>query len=189
LDLAIRLSSDPLVTSAERIRHRVWQDAISADFSWDITERFAAALELHRNYYSDSNSSLEAEFSPQYAIPLPGSQFIVGYDFGYAAFARNPNDGYWAPQRSIANEGSVAWGFTRGNYFGRLRLASGPDAVREAVAKGDRTNGPAGGWGTSAVAAMGWRPTENLTVQSYWTTDRSAQWNSTTTGLLLNYLF
>ena len=180
------IAHDLLATSAATIRNRVMQTDASASLSYEITGNFVPTLEIHHIDYSDRNSSISVELAPNYTFHFDGSQLQAGYHFSYQSFATNPNTGYWAPQRLIANKLATAWIFDRVDYFGRLEASQGPESAHQIDSKG---GAPQGGLSTSAGAAFGIRPAAGMELQCDFTTDRSPGWNSTQLGLTLIYTF
>lgn len=180
------ISRSLLASSAQTIRSRVMQTDASAILSYDITENFTPSLEFHHINYSDHNSSVGVEFTPQYTFHLKGSQLQVGYDFNYESFATNTNNGYWAPQRLIANKLTGVWKFDRGDYFGRLEGSLGPESAHQSDSE---PGSPQGGFATAASAVFGIRPSENMVLECNFAGDRSPGWNSTEIGFGIKYFF
>jgi hypothetical protein len=162
------------------------QTDASLSLSYEITKNFVPTLEIHHIDYSDHNSSIGVEFAPEYTFHLDASQVQAGYHFNYQSFATNPNTGYWAPQRLIANKLAAAWIFDRVGYFGRLEASLGPESAHQIDSKG---NAPQGGFSTAAGAAFGIRPARDFELQCNFMTDRSPGWNSTQLGFQLTYTF
>jgi hypothetical protein len=180
------VSRSLLAISADTIRNRVMQTDASAMLSYDVTENFAPSLEFHHIYYSDHNSSIGVEFTPQYTFHLKGSQLQVGYDLNYESFATNPNSGYWAPQHLLANKLTGAWKFDRGYYFGQVEMSLGPESARQT---NSQPGSPQGGFATGAGALFGFRPSENMVFECNFAGDRSPGWNSAEIGFGIKYFF
>jgi hypothetical protein len=180
------ISHDLLATTAATIRNRVMQTDASMSLSYEFTRNFVPTLEIHHVNYTDRNSSISVEFAPEYTFHFDGSQLQVGYHFNYQSFATNPNTGYWAPQRLIANKLAAAWIFDRVDYFGRLEGSMGPESAHQIDSQG---NAPQGGFSTSAGAAFGIRPARDFEMQCNFMIDRAPGWNSTQLGLQLTYTF
>lgn len=180
------ISRDLLATSASTIRNRVMQTGASMSLSYELSKNFVPTLEVHHIDYTDRNSSIGVEFAPEYIFHFDGSQLQVGYHFTYQSFATNPNTGYWAPQRLIADKLAAAWIFDRADYFGRLEGSLGPESAHQIDSEG---NSPQGGFATSAGAAFGIRPAKDFEMQCNFVGERSPGWNSTQLGLQLTYRF
>lgn len=180
------VSHSLLAISAETIRSRVTQTDASASISYEITQDFAPTLEFHHINYSDRNSSIGVDFAPQYTFHFDASQIQIGYDFTYQSFATNPNDGYWAPQRLIANKLTGAWIFDRVDYFGRVEASLGPESAQQI---NSQPSAPRGGFATSAGASFGIRPSRDMVLQCNFAGDRSPGWNSAQIGFSLKYFF
>jgi hypothetical protein len=186
MTLEAGISRSLLATSADTIRNRVMQTDASAILSYDVTENFAPSLEFHHINYSDHNSSVGVEFTPQYTFHLSASQLLVGYDFNYESFAINPNNGYWAPQRLFANKLTGTWKFDRGFYYGRIEGSFGLESAHQSDSQ---PGSPQGGFATAASAVFGMRPSENLVFESTFAGDRSPGWNSTQISFGVKYFF
>jgi hypothetical protein len=184
--LEASISRSLLATSADTIRNRVMQTDASAILSYEVTENFAPSLEFHHINYSDHNSSIGVEFTPQYTFHLSASQLLVGYDFNYESFAVNPNNGYWAPQRLVANKLTGTWKFDRGFYYGRIEGSLGPESAHQSDSE---PGSPEGGFATAASAVFGIRPSENMVFESTFASDRSPGWNSTQIDFGIKYFF
>jgi hypothetical protein len=186
MTLEASISRSLLATSADTLRNRVMQTDASAILSYELTENFAPSLEFHHINYSDHNSSIGVEFTPQYTFHLGASQLLVGYDFNYESFAVNPNNGYWAPQRLFANKLTGTWKFDRGFYYGRIEGSLGPESAHQSDSQ---PGSPQGGFATAASAAFGIRPSENTVFESTFAGDRSPGWNSTQISFGIKYFF
>lgn len=180
------ISRSLLAISADTIRNHVMQTDASVSLSYAFNDNFAPSLEFHHIDYSDHNSSIGVEFTPQYTFHLKASQLQLGYDFNYQSFATNPNAGYWAPQRLIANKLTGAWKFDRGFYFGRIEGSVGPESAHQSDSQ---PGSPQGGFATSASALLGIRPSENMVFECNFAGDRSPGWNSTEVGFSIKYFF
>jgi len=176
-----------LATTAPAIRSRIMQTDASSSASYQITRDLASSVEFHHINYSDHNSSIRLEFSPQYTFHLEASQLQVGYDFSYQSFANNPkNNAYWAPQKSLSNGMSGTWSFDRPGYYGRAQAGLSYDSVR---ISGKNEDGPSSGLGASASFVLGIRPTNDLTLETFWTGDSSPGWSEMNVGLSLKFFF
>ncbi len=180
------LSRDMLASSAQEIRTNIRQTDFSVSASDPFTDRFSSDVEFQHRIYSDGNNSNEFEFSPGYSLALPNGKLVVGYTFNYQGFARNTNNGYWAPQLALSNDASIAWTFDWIDTYGRIELSGGRGIVR---VSSPEANGQSSGYDAGAKAVLGFRLTRNLLVEYYWSGTASAQWSSTSTGLGLTYTF
>jgi hypothetical protein len=180
------VSRSLLATTAQTIRNRVMQTDASANISYEITKNFVPSLEFHHINYSDHNRSIGVDFTPQYTFHFDASQLQLGYEFSYQSFAKNPDNGYWAPQKALSNGISGTWSFDRTAYYGRAELGVRYDSVR---ASGNLADGPSSGPGGSAEFAFGIRPTNETTLETYWTGDGSPGWSSMNFGISLKYFF
>lgn len=180
------LSRDMLADSAQEIRANIRQTDFSISASDPLTDRLSSDLEFDHRIYSDGNNSNEFGFSPRYSFALPESKLVVGYAFSYQEFARNTNNGYWAPQLALSNDGSIAWTFDWIDTYGRVEVSGGRGIVRVSSPK---AYGQSSGYDAGATAVLGFRPTRNMLVEYYWSGTQSARWSSTATGLGLTYIF
>jgi len=180
------LARDMLAGSAQEIRANIRQTDFSVSASDPLTDRLSSDLEFDHRVYSDGNNSNEFGFSPGYSFALPESKLVVGYAFSYQGFARNTNNGYWAPQLALSNDGSIAWTFDWIDTYGRVELSAGRGIVR---ASSPGAYGQSSGYDAGAKAVLGFRPTRNMLVEYYWSGTQSAHWSSTATGLGLSYIF
>jgi hypothetical protein len=117
---------------------------------------------------------------------MPLGKLAIGYRFSYKTFAKNPDSGYWAPQKALSDGLSASWSFDRTEYYARTELGLDYDSVREI---GKLSNGPSSGPGASAAVAFGIRPIKGTELETYWTGNGSPGWNSMNVGLSLKYLF
>ena len=180
------LARDMLAGSAQEIRANIRQTDFSVSASDPLTDRLSSDLEFDHRIYSDGNSSNEFGFSPGYSFALPESKLVLGYAFSYQGFARNTNNGYWAPQLALSNGGSIAWTFDWIDTYGSVEVSGGRGIVR---ASSPGAYGQSSGYDTGAKAVLGFRPTRNMIVEYYWSGTQSARWSSTATGLGLTYIF
>ncbi len=184
-DITASVTRDFLVSEADAIRSRVTQTDFGLSASYELSKRISSDFEFHHKLYSDHNSSNEFEWTPKYTFDIRKTKLEVGYKFAYTAFARNTDHGYWAPQQVLSHNLFAAWAFDWVKTYGRVELSGGPDFVKES---GPQSVGPSsGGLGVSAAAALGFRPTENMAVEFYFSGDESPGWRSTNTGLSLKY--
>ena len=175
------------MSQADAIRSKVMQTDFGLSASYELSKRISSEFEFHHKLYSDHNSSNEFEWTPKYTFDIEKTKLDVGYKFGYTAFAKNTEHGYWAPQRVLSHNLFAAWAFDWVKTYGRIELSGGPSFVTEA---GQQSSGPtSGGIGVSAAAALGFRPTENMVVEVYFSGDQSPGWRSTNTGLSLKYFY
>lgn len=180
------VSRSLLATSAQTIRNRVMQTDASTNISYEITKNLVPSLEFHHIDYSDNNRSIGVDFTPQYTFHFDASQLQLGYEFSYQSFAINPDNGYWAPQKALSNGISGTWSFDRTEYYGRAELGFSYDSVRQS---GKLADGPSSGPGASGEFAFGIRPTNETTLETYWTGAGSPGWNSMNFGVSLKYFF
>jgi hypothetical protein len=180
------IAREMLLESAKAVAANIHQTVYGLSLSDDLTEHVSIDSEAHHRSYSDGNSSNDIALSPDYIFKLAMGKLTMGYRFSYTAFARNPQNGYWAPQRAISNGLSTAWSFDRTTYYGRSELGLGYDSVRES---GKLLDGPGGGPSAQAAVAFGIRPMAGLGLETYWTGNGSPGWSSMNFGLSLNYLF
>jgi len=186
-DITATVARDLLLSQAAAIRFRVRQTDIGLSASYDLTQQISSEFEFHHKLYSDHNSSNEFEWTPKYTFDIRNTKLETGYKFNYSAFARNTDNGYWTPQRVFSHNVFAAWAFDWVMTYGRLELSAGQDFVRGA---GMQSSGPSsGGFGTSASAAVGFRPTKDIVFECYFTGDKSPGWHSTATGLSLKYFY
>ena len=186
-DITATIARDLLLSQAAAIRARVRQTDFGLSGSYDLTKQFSSDFEFHHKLYSDHNSSNEFEWTPKYTFDIRDTKLEAGYKFNYTGFARSTDDGYWSPQRVLSHNIFAAWAFDWVETYGRLELSAGPDFVRES---GKQSSGPsAGGFGASASAAFGFRPTKDMLIECYFSGDRSPGWQSTATGLSLKYFY
>jgi hypothetical protein len=185
--LEASVSRTLLATTAQALRSRIMQTEASSSVSYQITRNLASSVEIHHINYSDHNSSIGLEFTPQYTFHLEASQLQVGYDFSYQSFANNPNNNaYWAPKKALSNGMSGTWSFDHTGYYGRSQLGLSYDSVRMSGKDGD---GPSSGPGASASFVFGIRPTNDLTLEAYWTGNGSPGWSEMNVGLSLKFFF
>lgn len=186
-DITATIARDLLLSQAAAIRSRLRQTDFGLSGSYDLTKQISSEFEFHHKLYSDHNSSNEFEWTPKYTFDIHNTKLEAGYKFNYTAFARSTNDGYWSPQRIFSHNMFAAWAFDWVKAYARLELSAGPDFVRE-VAK--QSSGPSsGGFGASASATFGFRPTPDMLIECYFSGDKSPGWQSTATGLSLKYFY
>jgi len=171
-----------LASSAQTIRANVWQTDFGLSGSYKLTERLSSELEFHHKVYSDRNGYNELEWSPQYLLDLLGSQITSGYRFSYSGFAKNTDNGYWAPQLTLSHNLFANWSYDWTTGYSRLELELGRGSVREAATVSY-------GYGGSVKAVIGLRPSENTVIEYSLSSDRSPGWNSTSSGFSLKYTF
>ncbi len=181
------LARDMLAGSAQEIRANIRQTDFSVSASDPLTDRLTSDLEFDHRVYSDGNNSNEFGFSPGYSFALPEGKLVVGYAFSYQGFARNTNNGYWAPQLALSNDGSIAWDFDWIDTYGRVEVSAGRGMVR--ASSSEAYGQSSSGYDAGAKAVLGFRPTRNMVVEYYWSGTQSARWSSTATGLGLRYIF
>jgi len=184
--LEANISHDVLAASAEEIRSNIRQTDFGLNLSDKLTASLGSGIEFHHKLYSDGNSSNEFQFSPTYEFPLVASDLAFGYSFQYLGFARDTNHGYWAPQRVLSNDVSIAWTFDWIDTYGRVEASGGFGSARMS---GINAGGPSSGWDGGAKLVFGFRPTRNSVVEYYWNGSGSAHWSSTSAGLSLTYTF
>jgi hypothetical protein len=170
--------------SAQSMRANLWQTEFDLDASYKFTERLSSELELHHKLYSDRNSSNELDWSPQYLFNPFGSKLAVGYHFSFVGFARNTNNGYWAPRLALSHNAFAHWSYDWTKVFSRLELELGRGSDRESSAEGTTH-----GYSTSVSAVLGLRPIENMVIEYSLSADRSPGWNSRSSALSVKYAF
>lgn len=180
------IARDMLPESAQAIKANIRQTDFGLSLSDDLSEHVSTDAEVHHRIYSDGNSSNNIAFSPDYTFNLSLGKLALGYRFSYTAFAQNPANGYWAPQKALSDGLSAAWSFDRTEFYGRTELGLGYDSVREI---GKISNGPSSGPGASAAVAFGIRLIKGTELETYWTGNGSPGWNSMNFGISLKYLF
>jgi len=186
-DITASIARDVIVSQADAIRNRVRQTDFGLTASYELTKKIGTEFEFHHKIYSDQNSSNEFEWTPKYTFDIRNTKLETGYKFSYSGFARNTDHGYWAPERVLSHNIFAAWAFDWVKAYGRLELSAGRDFVREA---GAQSSGPSsGGFGASASAALGFRPTEDMVIETYFNRDESPGWQSMATGLSLKYFY
>ena len=181
------VAREMLLESAQAVQAGIRQTDFGLNLSDELSEHVSADVEVHHHTYSDGNSSNQIEFSPDYTFALPLGKLALGYSFSYLAFARNPDSGYWAPQKALSHGLSATWSFDRTLYYARTELGLDYESVREI---GNLSNGPAtSGPGASAGVAFGIRLIKGTELETYWTGNGSPGWNSMNVGISLKYLF
>ena len=181
------VAREMLLESAQAVQAGIRQTDFGLNLSDELSEHVSADVEVHHHTYSDGNSSNQIEFSPDYTFALPLGKLALGYRFSYLAFARNPDSGYWAPQKALSHGLSATWSFDRTLYYARTELGLDYESVREI---GNLSNGPAtSGPGASAGVAFGIRLIKGTELETYWTGNGSPGWNSMNVGISLKYLF
>jgi hypothetical protein len=115
----------------------VWQTDFGLSASYKSTERLSSELEFHHKLYSDRNSSNELEWSPQYLFDLLDGKLAVGYRFAYSGFAKNTDNGYWAPQLTLSHNAFAYWSYDWTKGYGRLELELGRGSARESSPEGN----------------------------------------------------
>jgi hypothetical protein len=181
------VAREMLLESAQAVQAGIRQTDFGLNLSDELSEHVSADVEVHHRTYSDGNSSNQIEFSPDYTFALPLGKLALGYRFSYLAFARNPDSGYWAPQKALSHGLSATWSFDRTLYYARTELGLDYESVREI---GNLSNGPAtSGPGASAGVAFGIRLIKGTELETYWTGNGSPGWNSMNVGISLKYLF
>ena len=180
------IAQEMLAESAQAVKANIRQTDFGLSFSDDLSEHVSTDAEVHHRIYSDGNSSNNIAFSPDYTFNLSLGKLALGYRFSYTAFARNPEAGYWAPQKALSDGLSADWSFDRAEFYGRTELGLDYDSVREI---GKLSNGPSSGPGASAAVAFGIRLIKGTELETYWTGSGSPGWNSMNFGVSLSYLF
>jgi hypothetical protein len=180
------IAREMLLESAQTVRANIRRTDFGLSLSDDLSEHVSIDAEAHHQIYSDGNSSNNIAFSPDYTFNLSLGKLALGYRFSYVAFAQNPDNGYWAPQRALSDGLSAVWSFDRTEFYGRTELGLGYDSVREI---GTLSNGPSSGPDVSAAVAFGIRLMKGIELETYWAGNGSAGWNSMNAGLSLKYLF
>jgi hypothetical protein len=180
------IAREMLLESAKAVSSNIRQTIFGLSVSDDLTERISMDMEAHHRSYSDGNTSNDIAFSPDYTFKLAMSKLALGYRFSYIAFAQNPDQGYWAPRKALSNGMSAVWSFDRMAYYARTELGLSYDSIRQA---GKLADGPSSGPSASAGVTFGIRPIDGISLETYWTGNGSASWNSMNIGLSLNYLF
>jgi hypothetical protein len=176
-----------LLESAQAVQANIRQTDFGLNLSDELSEHVTADVEVHHHTYSDGNSSNQIEFSPDYTFALPIGKLALGYRFSYMTFAKNPDSGYWAPQKALSHGLSATWSFDRKLYYARTELGLDYESVREI---GNLSNGPStSGPGASAGVAFGIRLIKGTELETYWTGNGSPGWNSMNVGISLKYLF
>jgi hypothetical protein len=181
------IAREMLLESAQAVKANIRQTDFGLNLSDELSEHVSADVEVHHHTYSDGNSSNQIEFSPDYTFALPLGKLALGYRFSYLTFARNPDSGYWAPQKALSDGLSAVWSFDRTQYYGRTELGLDYESVREVgkLSNGPSTSGP----GASAGVAFGIRLMKGTELETYWTGNGSPGWNSMNVGISLKYLF
>ncbi len=179
------IARDMLLASAQTVASNIRQTDLGLSLSYDLSEAFSADAEVHHRFYSDGNRADEITFSPDYKVDLLGGKLALGYRFSYSAYALNPEDGYWAPSSALSDGIALGWSFDHQAYYGRAELGANYDSVREAAGK--LANGPSSGPGASGAITFGIRPGDGTELETYWTGNGSAGWNSMNVGLVLRY--
>jgi hypothetical protein len=183
-EITASIARELLASQADAIRARVAQTDFGLSASYELS-KISSEFEFHHKLYSDHNSSNEFEWTPKYTFDIRTTKLDLGYKFGYTAFARNTDNGYWAPQRVLSHNLFAAWAFDWVKTYGRVELSAGRDFVREA---GPQSVGPtSGGFGVSAAAAIGFRPTADMVFECYFSGEQSPGWRSSNVGLSLKY--
>ena len=186
LSVTASVARDMLLESAQTVKANIRKSDFGLSLSEKLSEHVSADAEIHHLIYSDGNSSNQIDFSPDYTFAMPLGKLAIGYRFSYMTFARNPDSGYWAPQKALSDGLSAAWSFDRTEYYARTELGLDYDSVREI---GKLSNGPSSGPGASAEVAFGIRLIKGTELETYWTGNDSPGWNSMNVGLSLKYLF
>jgi hypothetical protein len=181
------IAREMLLESAQAVQANIRQTDFGLNLSDELSEHVTAEVEVHHHTYSDGNSSNQIEFSPDYTFALPIGKLALGYRFSYMTFAKNPDTGYWAPQKALSHGLSATWSFDRTQYYGRTELGLDYESVREigSLSNGPSTSGP----GASAGVAFGIRLIKGTELETYWTGNGSPGWNSMNVGISLKYLF
>ena len=187
-DLGLSLSKAALASTAETIRNHVTQTDLGLSISRDLVENLGTSFEFHRRIFSDRNSGIEIQFSPEYAIDMGKTKLGLGYSFHYFSYARSNVErslGYYAPQGLISNEGVVNWNFDWNSYYGSIELSLGRSVHTV------RTEDP-NSFSGSGTIAIGRRLPGGLLLESYIAAEKDALgipsgWGSFGTGLRLNY--
>jgi hypothetical protein len=180
------IAREMLLESAQTVKANIRHTDFGLSLSDDLSEHVSADAEVHHQIYSDGNSSNNIAFSPDYTFNLSLGKLALGYRFSYEAFAQNPENGYWAPQKALSDGLSAVWSFDRTEFYGRTELGLGYDSVREI---GKLSNGPSSGPDASAAVAFGIRLIKGTELETYWTGNGSPGWNSMNFGISLKYLF
>jgi len=186
LSMTASVAREMLLESAQAVKANIRQTDFGLSLSDELSEHVSADAEIHHLIYSDGNSSNQIDFSPDYTFALPLGKLAIGYRFSYKTFAKNPDSGYWAPQKALSDGLSAAWSFDRTEYYARTELGLDYDSVREI---GKLSNGPSSGPGASAAVAFGIRLIKGTELETYWTGNDSPGWNSMNVGLSLKYFF
>jgi hypothetical protein len=186
LSVTASIAREMLLESAQAVKANIRQTDFGLSLSDELSEHVTADAEVHHHIYSDGNSSNQIEFSPDYTFAMPLGKLALGYRFSYMTFAKNPESGYWAPQKALSDGLSAAWSFDRTVYYARTELGLDYDSVREI---GKLSDGPSSGPGASAAVAFGIRLMKGTELETYWTGNGSPGWNSMNVGISLKYLF
>ena len=186
LSVTASIAREMLLESAQAVKANIRQTDFGLNLSDELSEHVSTDAEVHHHIYSDGNSSNQIEFSPDYTFAMPLGKLALGYRFSYTTFAKNPENGYWAPQKALSNGLSAAWSFDRTEYYARTELGLDYDSVHEI---GKLSNGPSSGPGASAAVAFGIRLIKGTELETYWTGNGSPGWNSMNVGISLKYLF
>jgi hypothetical protein len=180
------IAREMVLESAQAVKLNIRQTDFGLNLSDDLSDRVSIGAEVHHQIYSDGNISNNAALSPDYTFDLPLGKLALGYRFSYTAFAKNPENGYWAPQKALSNGMSAAWSFDRSELYGRTETGISYDSVSEI---GTLANGPSSGPGVSAAIAFGIRLIKGTEMETYWSGNGSLGWNSMNVGFSLKYHF
>jgi hypothetical protein len=190
--LAARLSRELVSETALSIRDHIMATDAGLEASSELFEnRLSADLGFHHRNYSDSNSSNDLSFSPEYHFRAALAGLSIGYRFNYQSFARVADNGYWTPLRLVSNEAFARWKFDRQHYYGSMELSAGSQVCRGPSAPSSGAGGGSG-LGGAALGALGIRAADHLMVELYGSGGDTAfatsnGWKYLVTGFRLTY--